>query len=114
MKSLRGFQACVRALVHRVKEAIVTLPFVLSYGMTVYSNSEYADKHLALVEAGGNAADAVRVYVELFPNKRLPSLPSTFLVMDRRLRETGSFHADVRVGGYLIYSGMADWNRYWI
>lgn len=51
--------------------------------MEEYSFSEYADMQLTLGEAMGNAAAAVRLYAEKFPNRRPPSRP-TFVAVDRR------------------------------
>jgi len=55
-----------------------------------YSFEEYADMHLILGKADGNAARAVRLYSESYPNRRQPCA-KTFLGVDRRLRESGSF-----------------------
>lgn len=68
--------------------------------MEMYTDAEYADLHLMLGAAGGNAAQAARLYEERYPNRRHPD-PRTFTAVDRRLRERGSvrrFGADV--GGY--------------
>lgn len=55
-----------------------------------YSNSEYTDMLLTLGECLGNSLAAVRRYSEKFPGRRLPNR-NTFLAVERRCRETGSF-----------------------
>ena len=57
--------------------------------MEPYTSAEYTDMILTLGAAGGNAAEAVRMYGEQYPNRRQPSRP-TFLSVERRLREYGS------------------------
>lgn len=56
--------------------------------MDDFSNEEYADMHLMYGLAGGNAAQAVRYYVERFQGRRVPDR-RTFIRVDRGLRETG-------------------------
>lgn len=56
--------------------------------MEEFSFAEYADIHLIYGLAQGNAAQAVRLYAERFPNRRLPHW-KTFVKVDTRLRETG-------------------------
>lgn len=58
--------------------------------MDVYSNEEMSDIHLMYGLANCNRAEARRLYSEHFPNRRLPC-ERTFVRLDRRLRETGSF-----------------------
>ena len=55
-----------------------------------YTFEELADMHLMYGLAQGNGREARRLYLERFPNRRLPSHP-TFASVDGRLRETGSF-----------------------
>ena len=62
-----------------------------------YSFEEYADMHLILGKADGNAARAVRLYSESYPNRRQPCA-KTFLGVDRRLRESGSFTLILLIG----------------
>ena len=65
-----------------------------------FTNIEYADMHLVLGDAHGNAERAVQLYARLYPNRRLPN-PRTFCAVDRRLRETGSFNRPTRdIGGH--------------
>jgi hypothetical protein len=59
-----------------------------------YTNEEYADMQLILGEARGNSAEVERLYTERFSNRRTPSRP-TFLAVDQRLRETGTFQGNV-------------------
>lgn len=53
-----------------------------------YSFPEYADMHLVYGLALGNSTEAVRLYAERFPDRRIPDR-KTFERVDRRLRETG-------------------------
>ena len=65
-----------------------------------FTNAEYADMHLMLGAAHGNAALAVRPYARLYPDRRLPN-PRTLATVNQRLRETGSFNqATADVGGH--------------
>jgi hypothetical protein len=50
-----------------------------------YSFEEYADMHLMYGRADGNRALARRLYLETFPNRRLPN-EKTFQRVDERLR----------------------------
>lgn len=59
--------------------------------MEPYTSAEYTDMLLTLGAAGGNSAEAVRMYRERYPNRRQPSRP-TFLSVERRLREHGSLN----------------------
>ena len=56
--------------------------------MPFFTNAEYADMHLMYGLAEGNAAAAVRLYQERFPQRRLPNR-LTFEAVDRRLRQDG-------------------------
>jgi hypothetical protein len=56
-----------------------------------FSLAEFADMHLLLGEYHGNASGAMRWYRERYPNRRVPCA-NTAHGVDRRLRETGSFH----------------------
>jgi len=55
-----------------------------------FSFEEYADMHLAYGAAGQNRAEAVRIYTARFPNRVIPAA-NTFVAIDKRVRETGSF-----------------------
>lgn len=55
-----------------------------------YSFEEYADMHLAYGAAGQCAPAARNIYHARFPLRVLPCV-NTFLAVDRRLRESGSF-----------------------
>ncbi|KAK3894978.1 hypothetical protein Pcinc_001271 [Petrolisthes cinctipes] len=59
--------------------------------MEPYTSTEYTDMLLTLGAAGGNAAEAVRMYAGQYPNRRQPSRP-TYLSVERRLREYGSLN----------------------
>lgn len=54
-----------------------------------YSVEELADMHFIYGRANGNTVLAVRLYVERFPNRRIPNR-KTFSRIHARLRETGS------------------------
>lgn len=69
--------------------------------MVVYSNTEYADMHLVLGECHGNSEMAVRRYSEKFPNRHIPNR-KTFISVDRRLRETGTFKPAAHMRGRRI------------
>ncbi|KAJ8974419.1 hypothetical protein NQ317_015474 [Molorchus minor] len=55
-----------------------------------YVFNELADMHLILGECRMNCRAAARLYSERFPNRRTPH-HTTFALIDRRLREYGSF-----------------------
>ena len=55
-----------------------------------YAYEELTNMHQIYGLAQENGREARKLYHERFPNRRLPAHP-TFVSMDRRLRETGSF-----------------------
>jgi hypothetical protein len=56
-----------------------------------HSFIKLADMHVVLGQCNGNATDAVRRYRKKYPTPRVPDR-RTGLSIDRRLRETGTFH----------------------
>lgn len=58
--------------------------------MENYTNSEKVDMLLVYGFCQGNGRQSVRVYMERFPNRRIPN-HQTFANIERHLRETGSF-----------------------
>nr|CAI5824613.1 unnamed protein product [Callosobruchus analis]CAI5855565.1 unnamed protein product [Callosobruchus analis]CAI5861025.1 unnamed protein product [Callosobruchus analis] len=54
-----------------------------------YSFDEMTDMLLIYGEAKNNGRQAVRLYVQKFPNRRIPH-HSTFASIEMRLRETGN------------------------
>lgn len=58
--------------------------------MPVYSNIELADMHFMYGRANGNAREALRLYVDVHPNRQIPSVRG-FVRLHQRLRDTGSF-----------------------
>ena len=69
---------------------LLVLEFHTDFIMPHFSFAEYADMHLMYGLASGNAAEAVRLYAQRFPNRELPDR-RTFERVDRNLRETGRF-----------------------
>ena len=65
--------------------------FLVDLIMPRFSFSEYADMHLTYGLALGNAAEAVRLYAQRFPDRELPDR-RTFKRVDRNLRETGMYN----------------------
>jgi hypothetical protein len=66
--------------------------------MATFSNNELTDIVLTYGESQGNAALAQRMYMERFPNRRIPNV-RTFLRVVQRLRHHGSFNATAFDGG---------------
>jgi hypothetical protein len=60
--------------------------------MATFSNNELTDIVLTYGESQGNAALAQRMYMERFPNRRIPNV-RTFVRVVQRLRDHGSFNA---------------------
>lgn len=58
--------------------------------MNRFTFNEYADMQLCYGAANTNAHEARRTYAERFPGRQLPC-HVTFVNVDRRLRETGTF-----------------------
>jgi hypothetical protein len=58
--------------------------------MDVYTSQEMADMHLIYGREYGNSSETRRLYQQSFPQRHLP-LRQTFVNIDRRLRETGTF-----------------------
>ncbi|XP_023312720.1 uncharacterized protein LOC111692828 [Anoplophora glabripennis] len=58
--------------------------------MNMYTNSDYTDMLLTLGECNGNAKAAKRRYAEKFPGRTVPDA-KTFLNLERRCRDTGTF-----------------------
>lgn len=55
-----------------------------------YTNAEMTDMILVYGYCQQNGQESVRVYIERFPNRRIPN-HQTFGAVERRLRETGKF-----------------------
>lgn len=60
--------------------------------MNRLGNEELADVHFFYGRASDNAAEARRLYMAAFPDRRIPC-ERTFTESHRKLREHGSFHA---------------------
>lgn len=65
--------------------------------MNRFSNAELAVMHYAYGVKDGNARDAVRMYLEHFPNRRQPS-HVLFGQLHRRLREARTFEVRSHIG----------------
>lgn len=66
--------------------------------MENFTNSEYVDMLIVYGAAGENAAHARRLYLQRFPDRRIPS-ERTFLIVVQRGRETGSLTPRRGIGG---------------
>lgn len=67
--------------------------------MEHFTNAEIAYMHLDNGAADGNAKNAVRLYQQRFPNRRLPN-HQMFTSLHRQLHETGTFSVNVHDSGH--------------
>uniref|UniRef100_A0A2S2PUA8 DUF4817 domain-containing protein n=1 Tax=Schizaphis graminum TaxID=13262 RepID=A0A2S2PUA8_SCHGA len=58
---------------------------------TIYSTLEYCDMLKVFYESGRSTLKASRKYIQQFPERKQPSR-ATFSNIEKKLRETGSFH----------------------
>jgi hypothetical protein len=63
--------------------------------MNRYTFAELSDMHLVYGEARGNGREAQRIYQERYPQRLLPHC-TTFVSIDRRLRDYGSLEINKR------------------